>query len=87
MADKVNKYTRSGRDGRAIFCPECDHPTVVYHFSWSGIPCWNCDDPFKPERFFNKEEWYIENQELTPPLTQEEAKDFYTRERGGKQCL
>ena len=39
------------------------------------------------ERFFNKEEWYIENQELTPPLTQEEAKDFYTRERGGKQCL
>ena len=77
MDNKVNKYTRASRNGRAIFCPKCDYPTVVYHFSWCAITCWNCDDQFNPKRFFNKEEWYIENQELTPPLTQDEAKDFY----------
>ena len=38
----VTKYTRAGKYGKAICCPECDNIQTVYHFSWSGLTCLNC---------------------------------------------
>ena len=39
---KVTKYTRAGREGRTIYCPECNAPNKVYHFSWSALTCGGC---------------------------------------------
>ena len=39
---KVTKYTRAGKYGKAICCPECDNIQTVYHFSWSGLTCLSC---------------------------------------------
>ena len=39
---KVTKYTRAGKYGKAICCPECDNIQTVYHFAWSGLTCLNC---------------------------------------------
>ena len=39
---KVTKYTRAGKYGKAICCPECDNIQTVYHFSWSGLMCLSC---------------------------------------------
>ena len=36
---RVNRYTRAGRDGRVIYCPDCGNGRRVYHFSWGGITC------------------------------------------------
>ena len=38
----VTKYTRAGKYGKAICCPECDNIQTVYHFSWSGLTCLSC---------------------------------------------
>ena len=38
----ITKYTRAGKYGKAICCPECDNIQTVYHFSWSGLTCLNC---------------------------------------------
>ena len=39
---KVNRYTRAGKDGKFIICPECNKVTTVYHFSWSALGCQEC---------------------------------------------
>jgi hypothetical protein len=39
---KVNKYTRAGKEGRTIYCSECNAPNKVYHFSWSALTCGGC---------------------------------------------
>ena len=38
----VTKYTRAGKYGKAICCPECDNIQTVYHFAWSGLTCLSC---------------------------------------------
>ena len=38
----VDRYTRSGVDGKEIICPVCDKNSTVYHFSWSAIECDGC---------------------------------------------
>ena len=38
----VTKYTRAGKYGKAIVCPECDNIQTVYHFAWSGLQCLSC---------------------------------------------
>ena len=52
---QVNRYTRAGRYGKAITCPECDHDTVVYHFSWSALVCQVC------KKDIPKKEWTLLN--------------------------
>ena len=38
----VTKYTRAGKYGKQIVCPECDNIIRVYHFSFSGLTCPKC---------------------------------------------
>ena len=39
----VDKYTRAGRYGKTIVCPECNQGAFVFHFSWSALNCQHCD--------------------------------------------
>ena len=38
----VTRYTRAGKNGKQIVCPECDNIRTVYHFNFSGITCPQC---------------------------------------------
>ena len=38
----VTKYTRGGKYGKQIVCPECDNIRRVYHFNFSGLTCPKC---------------------------------------------
>ena len=38
----VTKYTRAGKNGKQIVCPECDNIIRIYHFSFSGLTCPKC---------------------------------------------
>ena len=40
----VTKYTRAGKNGRAIVCPECRSIRTVYHFNFSGLTCPECKE-------------------------------------------
>ena len=40
---KVNRYTRSGKDGKFIICPESNQGAFVFHFSWSALSCQHCN--------------------------------------------
>lgn len=51
---KVNKNTRASKNGKHIFCPECNRPTKVYHFSWSALTCSECD------AMIDKYDWLLE---------------------------
>ena len=39
----VTRYTRGGKYGKQIVCPECDNIIRVYHFSFSGLTCPKCN--------------------------------------------
>ena len=39
---KVGKYTKAGKKGKIIECPECGHHSLSYHFSWSASSCQGC---------------------------------------------
>ena len=49
----ITKYTRAGKYGKAICCPECDNIQTVYHFAWSGLTCLNC------KQSVDKYEWRV----------------------------
>jgi len=53
-ARKVDRFTRAGRDGRVITCPQCGTAARVYHFAWCAITCSGC------HRMIDKTEWLIE---------------------------
>ena len=38
----VTRYTRGGKYGKQLVCPECDNIIRVYHFSFSGLTCPKC---------------------------------------------
>ena len=38
----VTRYTRGGKYGKQLVCPECDNIIRVYHFSISGLTCPKC---------------------------------------------
>ena len=38
----VTKYTRAGKYGKQIVCPDCDNIQTVYHFNFSGLTCLKC---------------------------------------------
>jgi len=50
---QVNKYTRAGKNGKTIVCPECDNEALVYHFSWSALTCQSC------RQMINKGDWLL----------------------------
>ena len=39
----VDRYTRAGRYGKTIVCPECNQGAFVFHFSWSALSCQHCN--------------------------------------------
>ena len=39
---KVTKYTRAGKNGKAILCPVCKSMSIVYRFNFSGLTCPEC---------------------------------------------
>ena len=38
----VTKYTKGGKYGKQLVCPECDNIIRIYHFSFSGLTCPKC---------------------------------------------
>ena len=50
----ITKYARAGKWGKHIMCPNCRSISKVYHFSWSGIQCQQCDE------CIDKQHWSIE---------------------------
>ena len=38
----VTRYTRGGKYGKQIVCPECDNIIRIYHFSFTGLTCPKC---------------------------------------------
>jgi len=54
----VTKYTRAGREGKCIECPDCQNQAVVWHFAWSALTCSEC------ETSYPKYEWKIASCEL-----------------------
>ena len=42
MDNNVTRYTRGGKNGKQLVCPECDNIIRIYHFSFSGLTCPQC---------------------------------------------
>ena len=43
LTRKVEKYTRASKThGKFIVCPQCNHGSYVFHFSWSALGCQHC---------------------------------------------
>ena len=38
----VTKYTRGGKYGKQLVCPDCDNIIRIYHFSFTGLTCPKC---------------------------------------------
>lgn len=47
----LTRYTRAGRSGRVIRCPECGNHERVFHFSWSALACTHCHASVSKERW------------------------------------
>jgi len=52
---KVTKYTRAGKLGKQIVCPECRSIRTVYHFNFSGLTCPECKESV------DKYDWEVYN--------------------------
>jgi len=71
---KVNKYTRAGKEGRTIYCPECNAPSKVYHFSWSAITCGGCQQMIGKYYFSVEPRQFRSNQGRSPRSTEQNYK-------------
>ena len=38
----VTRYTRGGKNGKQLVCPECSNIIRIYHFNFSGLVCPQC---------------------------------------------
>ena len=38
----VTRYTRGGKNGKQLVCPECDNIIRIYHFNFTGLTCPQC---------------------------------------------
>ena len=38
----VTKYTRGGKNGKQLVCPDCGNIIRIYHFNFSGLTCPQC---------------------------------------------
>ena len=50
----ITPRVRAGRRGKHIMCPCCKSISKVYHFSWSGLQCQQC------EQLIDKSLWSVE---------------------------
>ncbi len=50
----ANRYTKAGKNGKQILCPECREWGTVYHFSWSSLTCQSCNESVSTE------DWIVE---------------------------
>jgi len=50
----VDSKTRAGKNGREIYCPDCNTKIIVFHFSWTGMECQQCKGAIE------KSEWLTE---------------------------
>ena len=39
---QVTRYTRGGKNGKQLVCPECSNIIRIYHFNFSGLTCPQC---------------------------------------------
>ena len=69
---KVNKNTRASKNGKHIYCPECNKPTKVYHFSWSALTCSECD------AMIEKYDWLLEPRQYRSNQGRNPKKDMET---------
>ena len=51
----VTKYTRGGKYGKQLVCPECSNIIRIYHFSFSGLTCPECKESI------DKYDWEVYN--------------------------
>ena len=63
----VTKYTRGGKYGKQLVCPECDNIIRVYHFSFSGLTCPKCKQSVDKYRW---KERTIQDQLATDSINQ-----------------
>ncbi len=49
----INRYTRAGREGKCIECPDCQNQAVVWHFAWDALGCTECGG------IYHKYEWQL----------------------------
>ena len=47
----LDRYTRAGREGKEIKCPNCGVYGWVYHFRWCALTCQGCG------KMIDKNEW------------------------------
>ena len=52
---KVTRYTRGGKNGKQLVCPECSNIIRIYHFSFSGLTCPECKESI------DKYDWEVYN--------------------------
>ena len=38
----VTRYTRGGKNGKQLVCPDCGNIIRIYHFNFSGLVCPQC---------------------------------------------
>ena len=38
----VTRYTRAGKNGKQLVCPECGSIRRIYHFNFTGLVCPQC---------------------------------------------
>tara|TARA_R100000742_G_C4221036_1_gene44821 strand:+ start:409 stop:642 length:234 start_codon:yes stop_codon:yes gene_type:complete len=50
----IHKWTKSGKAGKRIKCPNCGDVQRVYEFSWTSRDCPNC------RSHITKYEWLVE---------------------------
>ena len=41
-SSNVTRYTRGGKNGKQLVCPDCDNIIRIYHFNFSGLTCPKC---------------------------------------------
>ena len=49
----VSKFTRTGKYGKEIFCPNCKLKNKIFDFNWTSRPCSHCQQNIR------KYEWLI----------------------------
>ena len=50
----ITSRVRACKRGKHIMCPCCESISKVYHFSWSGLQCQQC------EQLIDKSLWSVE---------------------------
>ena len=38
----VTRYTRGGKNGKQLVCPDCGNIIRIYHFNFTGLTCPQC---------------------------------------------